>query len=90
MAEENMNQDLPMEGGQPETPQLSLQDIATVVQIIDICSRRGGFEGQELEVVGGLRNRIVKFLNETSKQQGSDVPEGAVPEAEESDSSDES
>ena len=75
---------------QAEQVNLSLQDIATCVQIIDICSRRGGFEGQELEVVGGLRNRIVKFLNETSKQQGSDVPEGAVPEAEASDSSDES
>ena len=24
--------------------QLSLQDIATMVQIIDICSKRGGFE----------------------------------------------
>jgi len=45
-----------------ENPQLSLQDIATMVQIIDICSRRGGFEGQELEAVGGLRNRVVKFL----------------------------
>ena len=39
------------EGGQQ--PQLSLQDLATMVQVIDICSRRGGFEGQELEAVGG-------------------------------------
>ena len=73
-----------------ESAQLSLQDISTCVQIIDICSRRGGFEGQELETVGGLRNRIVKFLEENAKQSGQDVPEGSVPEVVESEKSDES
>ncbi len=62
-----------------EQVQLSLQDIATMVQIIDICSRRGGFEGQELEAVGGLRNRVVKFLNANAPKD--EQPEGAVPEA---------
>ena len=62
--------------------QLSLQDIATMVQIIDICSKRGGFEGPELEAVGGLRNRIVTFLNAASKG-AENVPEGEVPVAEE-------
>jgi len=61
-----------------ENPQLSLQDIATMVQIIDICSKRGGFEGPELEAVGGLRNRVVKFLNAAAPKEG--APEGAVPE----------
>jgi len=65
--------------------QLSLQDIATMVQIIDICSKRGGFEGPELEAVGGLRNRIVTFLNAASKG-AENVPEGEVPVAEESES----
>ena len=60
-------------------PQLSLQDIATMVQIIDIVSRRGGFEGQELEAVGGLRNRVVAFLNAAAPK--GEAPEGAVPEA---------
>ena len=62
-----------------EAPQLSLQDIATMVQIIDIVSRRGGFEGQELEAVGGVRNRIVAFLNAAAPK--GEAPEGAVPEA---------
>ena len=62
--------------------QLSLQDIATMVQIIDICSKRGGFEGPELEAVGGLRNRIVSFLNAASKG-AENVPEGEVPVVEE-------
>ncbi len=68
------------EGAQEqEAPQLSLQDIATMVQIIDIVSRRGGFEGQELEAVGSLRNRVVVFLNAAAPK--GEAPEGAVPEA---------
>ena len=65
--------------------QLSLQDIATMVQIIDICSKRGGFEGPELEAVGGLRNRVVTFLNAASKG-AEQAPEGQVPVTEESES----
>jgi hypothetical protein len=63
---------------QSAAPQLSLQDIATTVQVIDICSRRGGFEGAELSAVGGLRERFVAFLN-ANQQQGEAAPEGAVP-----------
>ena len=68
------------EGG--EQPQLSLQDLATVVQIIDICSKRGGFEGPELEAVGGLRNRVVAFVNSSAPKEG-EAPEGAVPTVDE-------
>ena len=71
---------LPSEGEEQQAPQLSLQDIATFVQIIDICSKRGGFEGQEMEAVGGLRNKTVAFLNAASEAQGQDAPEGMVPE----------
>jgi len=69
------------QGAQEEqqAPQLSLQDIATFVQIIDICSKRGGFEGQEMEAVGGLRNKTVAFLNAASEAQGQETPEGMVP-----------
>ena len=67
---------------QEEQVQLSLQDIATCVQVIDICSKRGGFEGQEMEAVGGLRNRIVKFLEANKPAEGEAPVTGAVPEAE--------
>lgn len=71
---------LPQEGTEEQqAPQLSLQDIATFVQIIDICSKRGGFEGQEMEAIGGLRNRTVAFLNAASAEQGKKAPEGMVP-----------
>ena len=69
-------------GTEEQQVQLSLKDIATMVQIIDICSKRGGFEGPELEAVGGLRNRIVTFLNAASKG-AENVPEGEVPVVEE-------
>tara|TARA_B100001094_G_scaffold329180_1_gene391342 strand:- start:1203 stop:1463 length:261 start_codon:yes stop_codon:yes gene_type:complete len=71
-----------VESGEAEGVQLSLQDIATMVQIIDLCSKRGGFEGPELESVGSLRTRVVTFLNEASK--GQEAPEGEVPVVEDS------
>lgn len=73
MAEENMNE-------QQEPVQLQLNDIATMVQVIDLVSRRGGFEGPELETVGGLRSRIVAFLQAASQQAEQPV-EGQVPGA---------
>ena len=46
--------------------QLGLNDIAAFANIIDICSKRGAFEGGELETVGALRNRVVAFLQSVS------------------------
>ena len=69
---------LPQEGTEEQqAPQLSLQDISTFVQIIDICSKRGGFEGPELEMVGGVRNRIVKFLEAAAPQKDGQAEEAA-------------
>ena len=67
---------------QEAAPQLTLGDISTMVQIIDLCSKRGGFEGPELEAVGGLRSRVVKFLEANAPKDG-EAPEGDVPVAEE-------
>jgi hypothetical protein len=69
----------PQGAEEQQAPQLSLQDISTFVQIIDICSKRGGFEGQEMEAVGGLRNKTVAFLNAAAEAQGEEAPEGLVP-----------
>ena len=64
-----------------EPVQLSLQDMATCVQIVDLCSKRGAFEGPELEIVGGLRSRLAKFI-EASQPKDEQLPEGQVPEVE--------
>ena len=62
---------------------LSLSDLASVVQLIDVCSRRGAFEGAELAAIGGLRNRISDFLKaNTPKDQAKTEPEApAAPQA---------
>lgn len=73
-----MAEEVKTENAEEQQVQLSLQDIATMVQIIDICSKRGGFEGPELEAVGGLRNRVVRFLNAAAPKDG-EVPQGEVP-----------
>lgn len=75
-----MAEEVNTENAETEQVQLSLQDISTMVQIIDICSKRGGFEGPELEAVGGLRNRVVTFLEQASKGREEGTPEGTIPD----------
>ena len=63
-------------GEQPVGVNLTLQDIATFVQIIDVASRRGAFEGRELAGVGMLRKKTEEFLRTASQGQ---PPQGAMP-----------
>jgi len=49
-----------------ETKVLKVQDLAGVVSIIDVCSARGAFKGEELAGVGRLRE---SFLAEVKEQQ---------------------
>ena len=58
--------------------QLSLADLAAVVQIIDFASKRGTFDGPELETVGRLRNRFATFV----EQQEPAAEQAATAEAE--------
>ena len=45
---------------------VTVQDIAGVVSIIDVCSQRGAFRGEELAGVGRVRE---SFLAEIQAQQ---------------------
>lgn len=58
--------------------QISLQDIATVVQMIDVVSRRGAFEGNEMAGLGMLRNKLEMFLRQ-NQPQGEPAPQGEMP-----------
>ena len=70
--------DVPVAGEEAtEAPSLSLQDMATLVQIVDLCSERGAFKGVELEAVGATRNRLVTFLQAAAPPQ--EQPDGEVP-----------
>ena len=58
-----------------ETKIVTAQDLAGVVSIIDVCSQRGAFRGEELAGVGRLRET---FLAEIQEQQGDAPAPGAV------------
>lgn len=58
----------------PPAPDLTLGDLKDMVQVIDVCSRRGAFEGSELAAIGALRNRIAAFV-------ASKTPPAATPAA---------
>lgn len=62
-----------------ETPevQLSLADLAAVVQIIDITTKRGAFEGPELETIGAVRNRFAAFVDAQQKVNESEKTNSA-------------
>ena len=63
--------------------QLSLADLAAVVQIIDVASKRGAFEGAELESVGGVRNRLGAFVDASQPAPEEAAAEEADPEGRE-------
>lgn len=64
-------------------PGLSINDLVAVVRIIDVCSKRGAFEGGELTQVGMVRDRLAAFLDanvpkEEPSEEGEPVAEEAA------------
>ena len=45
---------------------ITLQDIALMVSIIDVSVKRGGIEGSEMSTVGALRDKIDRFVKENA------------------------
>ena len=48
-----------------DTPQqtgLTIQDLTLTLQVIQVASSRGAFKADELTAIGGLYDRIFKFL----------------------------
>lgn len=41
---------------------ITLSDVALMVQIIDACSKRGAFEGNELVAIGQLRDKMERVV----------------------------
>ena len=48
---------------------LTLGTIQNVLQIIDVCSKRGAFRAEELEEVGKTFNQLKAFIEYVTKQQ---------------------
>lgn len=47
-----------------QATELSVQDLAVAVQIIDLASERGLFKGGDLKPVGEVRERLVAYIKE--------------------------
>jgi hypothetical protein len=60
---------------------LGLADISAMVQVIDVVSKRGAINGDELVPVGTLRQKLVDFLTAAQKE-GQDVSIPGAPSAE--------
>jgi hypothetical protein len=52
-----------------EQVNISLQDIYTVVSIIDICVKRGAIEGSELSTVGVIRDKFAAFIEQNKPKE---------------------
>ena len=55
-----------------QVPQVSVQDIANAVQIIDICIQRGAIQGNEAQDGGTVRNTLAAWVD--SHRPPAEVP----------------
>ena len=55
------------EAKKPEA-ELNIRDIADSIKIIDVCVKRGAFDGVEMEPVGKVRNRLETFVKAYTEQ----------------------
>ena len=62
-----------------ENIQIGVADLEAVVQIIDACSQRGAFKGDELASVGNVRNRIDAFVIANKPAQSADETQPELP-----------
>jgi len=49
----------------PQSTGLTIQDLTLTLQVIQVASSRGAFKADELTAIGGLYDRIFKFLEST-------------------------
>lgn len=50
-----------------ETPgtQLNIQDIVSLLNFVEVASRRGAYQAKEMSTVGGTWDRVFAFLKST-------------------------
>jgi len=59
-------------------PTINLVDLQNVLRIIDAAAERGAFKGNELSVVGQVRDKIATFLDAVLPKQDTSVSESNV------------
>jgi hypothetical protein len=50
-------------------PELTINDLAAIKNLIDVVTTRGAFKGEELSSVGVLYDKLNKFLTAVQAQQ---------------------
>ena len=60
-------------------PSLNINDLLSVVKIIDACSERGAFKGNEMASVGAVRDRIESFAEANAPKSEEINEDGTVP-----------
>jgi hypothetical protein len=56
-------------------PTIDINDLASVVQLIDVCSTRGAFRGEELAMIGGLRTKLAEIVKANTPAPDAPKPE---------------
>lgn len=44
-------------------PNIAIQDIAFLLNIVEVCSTRGAFRAEELSSVGAVYNKVKAFID---------------------------
>ena len=62
----------------PDTssPTIDINDLVAVVQLIDVCSTRGAFRGEELATVGAMRTKFAEIIKANTPA----TPDASKPE----------
>lgn len=62
------------DAAQQPAADLTIQDLRSIVAIIDIASQRGAFKANEMAAVGVTYNKVSAFLNKVAPQPPADAP----------------
>ena len=50
-------------------PSVTVNDLANIYAIIDLASKRGAFQANELQAVGSVANKVKAFVDHVQAQQ---------------------
>jgi hypothetical protein len=67
--EEAQVTDAAQEAVQPQGPDLNVNDLVALKNIIEVATQRGAFKAAELEAVGKTFNKLNVFLEAVSKKE---------------------
>lgn len=65
----------------PQLPQITVKDLAIMVNVIDLSAQRGAWKGEELSTLGQLRDKLAVVVKALTPQET--PAEQVAPEAEE-------